>query len=179
MQNRLFRTVCTSFRVFALGALVLGVVGCQNASDTLVNPLPPSVPGAANPVFNLTGTWSGTLSGEDGEQIPVTWTASQFGESVEGPLVVATDEGEIIVAVAGVITGGDMAFTISVGAFPTAPTCSAFGSGRSALTDSEISANVDVSYSVECIGVVSSEPSESLHLSLSRNPLPSHAQRKK
>ena len=69
MQNRLFRTVCTSFRVFALGALVVGVVGCQNASDTLVNPLPPSVPGAANPVFNLTGTWSGTLSEEDGEQI--------------------------------------------------------------------------------------------------------------
>ena len=177
MQSRLLRMAGASLRVFAFGALVAGVVGCQSSSDSLVNPLPQS----AAPAIDLGGVWSGTLSEEGSDPMAVTWTASQFGEIVEGPLVVATTElGEINATLTGVMTGGGQAvLTVTVEAFPTVPACSAFGSGSSALTETEISANIDVFYSQECIGVLTSEAKESFRLSLSRQPRPIHAERKK
>jgi hypothetical protein len=164
MQSRLFRTVRTSLQVFAFGALVVGVVGCSDSKASLLGPFTP------NPVRNLAGVWSGTLSQEGSDPIAVTWTASQAGAEVAGPLVGSTDElGDIEAILAGLITDGEqMTLTLSVGAFSGAPACSAFGSGNSALNDTEISANIDFFYTVECIGVVTSEPSETFRLSLSR-----------
>jgi hypothetical protein len=166
MQSRLFRTVGTSLQVLAFVALVVGVVGCSSSRDSLLGPQP------ATPVFNLTGVWFGTLSQEGSDPIEVTWTANQSGNSVIGPLVFATPElGELNATLAGVITDGDQVaftFTVGEGSIATAPTCSASGSGTSSLTDTEIAADIDISYGSDCLGVVTDEATQRFQLSLSR-----------
>lgn len=166
MRSRLFRTVGTSLQVLAFGALIVGVVGCSSSRDSLLGPLP------ATPVFDLTGVWSGTLSQDGSDPISVTWTANQSGNTVVGPLVGSTAElGELNATLAGVITDGDQVaftFTVGEGSIATAPTCSASGSGTSSLSDTEISADIDISYGSDCIGVVTDEATERFQLTLLR-----------
>lgn len=166
MQSKLSRTVRTSLQVFVFGALVVGVVGCTSSRDDLLAPLP------ATPVVDLTGVWSGTLSQDGSDPIPVTWTANQNGNSVVGPLVGATPEmGDINATLVGVITNAEqvaLTLTVGEGSFAMAPACSASGSGKSSLTDTKLAADIDIAYAADCIGVVATEATETFQLSLSR-----------
>jgi hypothetical protein len=166
MRSRFFGTARAALQAFAFGALVVGVVGCVSSRDSFVSPLPA-------PVFDFTGVWSGTLSQHGSAPISVKWTANQKGDSVAGPLVGATPEaGEFNGTLAGVITDPErkmtLTLTVEAGTIATAPACSASGLGRSVLTDTEISADIDISYGSDCIGVVATEPTETFQLFLLR-----------
>ena len=166
MQSRFFGTVRTNLQVFAFGALVVGVVGCVSSRDSFLGPLPA-------PVFDFTGVWSGTLSQHGSAAIPVTWTADQKGDSVAGRLVGATPiMGELNATLAGLIRDPEqkmtLTLTVEAGSMPAAPACSASGLGRAVLTDTEISADIDISYGSDCLGVVAAEPTETFQLFLLR-----------
>jgi hypothetical protein len=165
MQGRLFGRIRTSLQAFAFGPLLVGLVGCASSSDSLLGP--------ATLDFDLTGVWSGTLSQAGRNPIAVTWTANQNGDRVAGPLIGATPEmGELNATLAGVITHPEQKMTLTLavepGSIATAPACSASGSGRSVLSEAQLSADIYISYGSDCIGVVATESTETFELFLAR-----------
>ena len=167
MQGRLSGRIRTSLQAFAFGALLAGLIGCASSDDSLLGPR------SAALVFDLSGIWSGTLTQAGRNPIAVTWTANQNGDRVAGPLKGATPEmGALNATLAGLITHPEQKMTLTLavepGSIATAPACSASGSGRTVLSEAELSADIYVSYGSACIGVVATEPTETFELFLAR-----------
>lgn len=105
-------------RQVLLGVLVFGFLsGCSNSS-TPGGPTPSSL--------NVTGTWSGGLTVQ-GQQGRMTWTLTQSGSTVTGPVLVGLPSGVILLngTLTGSLTGTTLTYSINIaqGGIPTQPSC--------------------------------------------------------
>jgi hypothetical protein len=98
---------------------------------------PPTAP--TNPPLNLTGTWRGTIN-VSGVTTNMTWTLTQTGTGVAGPVVIALPTGAVIMngALTGTLSGSTLSYTIGVapGGLPTQPACSGQIAGVTTVTGS-------------------------------------------
>ena len=113
-----------------------------------------------NPPLNLTGTWSGVVGAGSGggRALRVTWTVSQTGGNLSGPVTLLTSPAVTDVSFSGALTGTltgsrlSLTYMTMPGAVPGSANCSASGIGSATATGSAISGNLDVSF-VSCDGL--------------------------
>jgi len=86
---------------------------------------------------SFVGTWRGNVTVTNVTAV-MTWTLSQTGTSVSGPVVIALPTGVVLMngTVGGTVSGSSLIYTITVppGGVATQPGCSGQISGASALT---------------------------------------------
>ncbi len=86
----------------------------------------PTTPAAGPTPLNLSGTWGGNLAVE-GMTARMTWTLSQAGSAVTGPVLVALPSGTVLLngSLSGTLANSALAYTIAVGpgGIPTQPAC--------------------------------------------------------
>ncbi len=104
--------------------------GCSsNSSQTM-----PSAPQAP---FTLTGTWSGDMALE-GTSARMTWTLTQTGTSVFGPVLVLLPSGVVLMngTFAGSLASSVVSYTITVlaGGIPSKPACTGQLAGSATAT---------------------------------------------
>jgi hypothetical protein len=119
--------------ILAMFVLTLVVAaGCNNA--------PPSTPSPA-PV-GLAGTWDGDLTAA-GISARMTWTLTETGTSVFGPVLVLLPNGIVLLngSLAGSLTGSALSYTITVlsGGIPANPTCTGQLAGTATLSSGSVS----------------------------------------
>ena len=147
--------ICTIFLT-----LCLVTVGCGDDDDN-------GTPTSATPTLNLTGTWTGTFS-IPGDQDPVrirSWTATQSGASVSGPMVLVVDEEEgqeflVNATLTGTVSATQLTsatFTVAAGGIPDPglATCSIRGTGTLAATAASISGPLAIAITppaAPCVG---------------------------
>jgi hypothetical protein len=90
-----------------------------------------------NPPSSFAGTWRGNIT-VTGVTAVMTWTLSQTGTSVSGPVVIALPTGAVLLngTIGGTVSGSSLTYTITVppGGVVTQPGCSGQISGASALS---------------------------------------------
>ena len=120
------RLVC---RALVLAILALSAAGCGNGSSSTSSPTPTSI--------DLTGTWSGNLTFQ-GVQSVMTWTVTQSGRSVTGPVLVALPNGVVLLngQLSGTMAGSTLTYTIQVaaGGIPSEPSCAGKLGGTATVT---------------------------------------------
>ena len=89
------------------------------------------------PPSSFAGTWRGNVTVTNVTAV-MTWTLTQTGTSVSGPVVIALPTGVVLMngTVGGTVSGSSLIYTITVppGGVATQPGCSGQISGASALT---------------------------------------------
>src|SRR5262245_52458986 len=121
-------------------------------------------PPGPSPVLSLdmNGTWSGMVGAGSGggNALRVTWTASQTGNSLSGPLTLLTSRAVTGITFVGTLTGSlsgsQFALTYSARAEGAAGStgCTASGSGATTADSSMISGTIVVSFvSCEALGL--------------------------
>jgi hypothetical protein len=95
--------------------------------------------GPTNPATSLTGIWRGTIS-VNNVSTTMTWTLTQSGTSVNGPVVIALPTGVVLMngTVAGTVSGTNLGFTVTVppGGIVSQPGCSGQIAGATTITSS-------------------------------------------
>jgi hypothetical protein len=121
-------------------------------------------------ILDLSGTWSGTLTpGEAATVVIPSWIADQSGTSVSGPLIVDGGDGFIVnTTLSGLVSGGQLIATLTVPGIPGLPTCIFSGTGTLAAEASSISGSLAMTFSEDCIGVVTATPTSTFIVSLAR-----------
>lgn len=136
----------------ALAVGLTAMVGCGGADGALssASPTAPSpAASSAAPTLNLAGTWTGSFR-EPGSSSPIrirSWTVTQSGANVSGPLVLVVegDGGQDVTVtgtLAGTVSGAQLTsatFTVAAGAIPDLPTCSIRGTGTLAASAASVS----------------------------------------
>jgi hypothetical protein len=109
--------------------------------------------GPTSNVINLAGTWAGDLAVQ-GTTARMTWTLTQSGSSVSGPVLVMLPNGIVLLngALSGTINGNSLTYTINVasGGIPSQPGCTGqLGGGATAAigTPSTLAGNYNVTSS--------------------------------
>ncbi|MCC7415674.1 MAG: hypothetical protein IT176_00925 [Acidobacteria bacterium] len=99
--------------------LAFSVAAC--AADA---PSPPAAP--SNPNASIAGTWIGELPYQ-GTTVRMTWTLSQAGANVSGPVLIGFATGTVLVngVLTGTVSGSALTYTIAVGpgGIPLSPQC--------------------------------------------------------
>ncbi len=76
--------------------------------------------------IDLTGAWAGNLSVQD-MAARMTWTLTQTGATVTGPVLVALPSGTVLLngTLSGTLLGSTLTYTITVpaGGIPSQPSC--------------------------------------------------------
>lgn len=150
---------------FVICAFVLTVclvtVGCgDNDNRTVTSPTPAPAPA---PTLNLAGTWTGrfTVQGETSECCQInSWTATQSGASVSGPMVIDVGEGLVNATLTGTVSGSQLTsatFTVAAGGIPdpSLASCSIRGTGTLAATATSISGPLAITITppaAPCVG---------------------------
>jgi hypothetical protein len=84
----------------------------------------PQAPSNTTPT--VSGTWAGDLT-IDGVTGRMTWTLTQTGTAVSGPVLVGLPSGTVLLngSLTGTLTGMSLPYTITIaaGGVPTRPTC--------------------------------------------------------
>jgi hypothetical protein len=118
-----------------LAMLVLTLVvaaGCNSA--------PPSTPTPA--LLGVAGTWTGDLT-VAGTSARMTWTLTQTGTSVFGPVLIILPNGIVLLngSLAGSLTGSALSYTITVlsGGIPANPNCTGQLAGTATLSAGSVS----------------------------------------
>jgi hypothetical protein len=92
-----------------------------------------------NPPTNLTGTWRGNIT-VNNVSAAMTWTLTQTGTSVTGPVVIALPTGVVLMngTVAGTLSGTNLGFTLTVppGGIVSQPGCSGQIAGANTVMSS-------------------------------------------
>ena len=113
-------------------ALLLAAILSTACGDEL-----PTEP--TNPATNLTGVWRGTIS-VNTVSTTMTWTLTQTGTSVSGPVVIALPTGLVLMngTVAGTLSGTTLGFTVTVppGGIASQPGCSGQIAGANTVASS-------------------------------------------
>lgn len=172
-------------RFWWIQSLVLGVSLAMTAacgsSGSSANPASASSAAAATPSINLSGTWTGKLANVNGGQNDptapaATWSASQSGSAVTGPLsLVLTDDGgtkrTIAGTLSGTMSGTQMSLNLSFpsGTFPEAAACSISGAGTGTATATSISSTIALAFAAPCVGTVVDRASETDQLTLNKS----------
>lgn len=117
------------------------VTGCTSSGSTPVSP---------GPTVTFGGSWGGDLSVE-GQSARMTWTLTQSGSSVSGPVLVALPNGVVLMngSLSGTVNGSTLTYAINVGAggIPTQPACTGRLDGT-AMVASSAPTTMTGSYSV-------------------------------
>ena len=91
------------------------------------------------PATSLTGTWRGNITVTNVSAV-MTWTLTQTGASVTGPVIIALPTGVVLMngTVAGTLTGTNLGFTVTVppGGIVSQPGCSGQLAGANSLISS-------------------------------------------
>ncbi|MGE0444636.1 MAG: hypothetical protein AB7P99_05365 [Vicinamibacterales bacterium] len=158
-------------------AMAITTVGCGD--DKVSNPAAPSSTSTTS--LNLAGTWSGNFT-EPGDNDPTrigSWTATQTGSSVTGPLIVIADAGDgqavnVPTTFGGTVTGNQLAatFTVAAGAIPdpSLAACAFSGTGTLTATASSISGQLAMTFPPACVGedLLSDTPTGTWIITLSK-----------
>ena len=115
----------TATRSASLATLLMCVLlagwttACSSTTTTA-----PTPPPTANTTLN--GVWSGDLSLQ-GITARMTWTLTQAGSAVTGPVLVVLPTGTVLLngALTGTVSGSTLNYTINIGsgAIPSQPNC--------------------------------------------------------
>lgn len=157
-------------------SICLATVGCGSDSGSrAVTPTSPT--SAPAPALNVAGTWTGTLTipGES-RAVPIkSWTATQTGASVSGPVVVDAGDGNVQATLTGTISGGQLTsatFTVPAAgnSGSLSPGCSFSGTGTLAATTSSVSGPLAMTFPPACVGPenVSDTPTATWTFSLTK-----------
>jgi hypothetical protein len=146
-------------RRVVLSMLASTILACGGSADAPTQ----------NPALNLTGTWSGVVGAGSGggRALRVTWTVSQTGGNLSGPVTLLTSPAVTDVtfsgALTGTLTGSQLSLTYVTmpGAVPGSANCSASGTGSASATSTAISGSLDVSF-VSCVGLGLQPPASNL-----------------
>jgi hypothetical protein len=105
----------------SLFVLSLGLM-LSSACVSVTTPASPS----AETTLNLGGTWSGDLNLQ-GTTARMSWTLTQNGSSVGGPVLVSLPTGIVLLngSLSGTLSGSTLAYSIAVlpGGIPSQPAC--------------------------------------------------------
>jgi hypothetical protein len=103
--------------------------------------------------IDVTGRWAGDLSFQ-GVTARTTWTLTQSGNAVTGPVILALPSGTVLLngSLTGTMTGPSLAYTIAVapGGIPLQPSCTGQLGGTmtvTQLTTSTMSGTIGVTTS--------------------------------
>lgn len=160
-------------------ALAMAITTVACGDDKVANPAAPS--STTTTTLNLAGTWSGNFT-EPGDNDPTrigSWTATQTGSTVNGPLIVVVDGGDdetvnVPTTLGGTITGNQLAatFTVAAGAIPdpSLAACSFSGTGTLTATASSITGQLAMTFPPACVGeeLVSDVPTATWNISLTK-----------
>jgi hypothetical protein len=143
--------------------LTWAAAGCGSDSGTVTSPGPADV----------AGTWTGLLGTPgSGSALRMTWTASQSGTSVSGPLSIvkpmAPAAAEATGPLTGTISGSQLSisYLVAAGSVFGYPGCSISGTGSGTLSGSTISGTLMLTFT-SCGGSSSGlEPPASNQFSL-------------
>jgi hypothetical protein len=184
-------TLSNVFRTVVVAATLMSAVACGDSTSGIATPTSPSVtvtPPPA-PVLSLAGTWTGRFSGENGaesDDILLTWTATQNGALVSGPIVLRVggdDEGDEVTVVTGTLQGTvdgaqltGSTFNVAAGGIPIPEfaICTISGTGVYAATATSISGAMVMTFGPAgsaCIGDdsgISNSVTETWQLSLAK-----------
>jgi len=134
--------------------------GCSGDSgSSAVTPTSPTAAPAA-PTLNVAGTWTGRFaqSGESECCAINSWTATQSGANVSGPVRIDVGEGQIVTAtLSGTVSGAQLTsvtFTVAAGGIPdpALAACAFSGTGNLAATTSSISGPLVMTFPPACVG---------------------------
>ena len=104
---------------FAVAVLLIGSMAACSVTSSTTTPSP-------TPNTSLTGTWSGDLLLQ-GVAARMTWTLTQNGSGVSGPVLVLLPTGTVLLngALNGTVSGSTVNYTINIGngAVPSQPNC--------------------------------------------------------
>jgi hypothetical protein len=168
-------TLKTVFRALLLPALVAAAACGSTNSPTS----PSGSSGGSGTTINLAGAWSGTLR-DPGTNDPIrvsSWTATQSGSSVSGPLIVVVENGSVNVptTLSGTVSGSQLTaatFRVAAGAIPdpTLAACTFSGTGNLAATANSLSGTLAMTFPPACVGpeLVSDTPTATWTLSLTK-----------
>ena len=145
------------FPRFVIVTATLSLAWACGGSSSSSSPTAPttSTPAPA-PTLSLAGTWGGTVTQpERSTPIPVTsWTATQSGASVTGPMVLNVNTGSTQTTLAGTVSGSQLTsvtFTVpNQTGFP--PGCSFSGTGTLTASASSISGSLAMTFPAACVG---------------------------
>jgi hypothetical protein len=105
------------FKVGLATSLLVGLAACTESS-----PNSPSTPA----MTSFAGTWSGDLNLQT-TATRMTWTLTQSGTSVSGPVIVTLPSGIVLMngTLNGTVSGSTLPYTIAVspGGIPSQPAC--------------------------------------------------------
>ena len=123
-----------STRLLATLLCIVAAWGCNDTST-------PSTPGQVSQA-TVTGRWTGdlTVQGVTGR---TTWTLSQTGTSVTGPVTIGLPNGVVLLngTLSGTLTGTSLDYTIAVAAsgVPDQPACTGQLGGTMTVTTGTVS----------------------------------------
>ena len=116
-------------RALRCGLLLLAILSTACGDELPTEP--------TNPPSSFAGTWRGNVTVSNVTAV-MTWTLTQTGTSVSGPVVIALPTGVVLMngTVAGTVSGSSLTYTITVpaGGVVTQPGCSGQITGASALS---------------------------------------------
>lgn len=141
-----------------LFSVCLGISACGDGNRTPSSPSPTATPAPTpTPALSLAGTWTGTLTQPERSTKPIpvkSWTATQSGTTVSGPVVLDVNTGNTQATLTGTVSGAQLtSATFSVpfqDGFPTG--CSFSGTGTLAATASSISGSLAMTFPAACVG---------------------------
>lgn len=151
-------------RTCVLSLVVVATLAC---GDSATGPTTIGSPAA----LNLAGTWTGVIGmPQSGNSIRATWTASQTGLSVTGPIALTRPSDNIAFAgtLAGTLSGTRLllTYTIPRGNVPGFADCSMSGTGSADASTATILGTLTITYT-NCQGYIS-QPSTTESVTLNR-----------
>ena len=159
-------------RAVLLVACLMTAVACSDSTTPTSPTLTPT------PVLSLGGAWTGTLSvaGESECCRVNSWTATQTGASITGPLVLDVGEGQTVTAtLTGTVSGAQLTsatLTVAAGAIPDPElaACAFSGTGTLAAGATSLSGPLAMVFPPACLGEdrVSNTPTETWTLTLAK-----------
>src|SRR5688572_12421950 len=133
--------------------LAMVLAAAALACDPVTSPSTIGTP----PALDLSGTWTGLIGVPPSTvSFRATWTASQSGANVSGPLALTRPPDSTVFAgrLDGTVSGNRVSLTYTVprGNIPAAPDCAMSGTGTSDASSTVIGGRLNMSYT-NCQGL--------------------------
>ncbi len=137
----------------------LVTVGCGGSDGGGATPTSPTAAPPPAPSLSVAGTWTGrlTMPGESECCTITSWTATQNGANVSGPVRLDVGEGIVTASLSGTLSGTQLTsatFTVLAGGIPDPDlaACAFSGTGTLAATASSLSGPMAMTFPPACVG---------------------------